>query len=184
MRTWSATGTPQGGSMTPPTQSQTLLGTGSCPTRDACIKNVDGEDIGNSTLMTHGRSPARSSCPVRRTRESSARPVTTVSAGGGSACVGSPVSRVCAPSPAIRGSGPAASRGITRAGGDGSVHREAAGQPGAAAPDTGTDHRRESQLARDAWARRLAASGAARTRWTRIGASSTTTCLTAWAVSG
>jgi len=177
-------GVPQGGVMTPPTQSQTLLGTGSCPTRDACIKNVDGEDIGNSTLMTHGRSPARSSCPVRRTRESSARPVTTVSAGGGSACVGSPVSRVCAPSPAIRGSGPAASRGITRAGGDGSVHREAAGQPGAAAPDTGTDHRRESQLARDAWARRLAASGAARTRWARIGASSTTTCLTAWAVSG
>jgi RNA-directed DNA polymerase len=35
-------GTPQGGVMTPPTQSQTLPGTGSCAIRDSCIKNIDG----------------------------------------------------------------------------------------------------------------------------------------------
>src|SRR5215831_9903249 len=79
---------------------------------------------------------------------------------------------------------PAASRGITRAGDDGGVHREASGQPGAAAPGTGSDHRGESQFARDARARRLAASGAARPRRWRLGAWSTTTCLTAGAGSG
>jgi hypothetical protein len=31
-------GTPQGGVMTPPTQSQTLPGTRSCPISDSCIK--------------------------------------------------------------------------------------------------------------------------------------------------
>ena len=177
-------GVPQGGVLTPPTQSQTSLGTGSCRTRDSCIKNIDREDIGNSTIMTHVRSAARASCPVRRTRESSARPVTTVASDRGAADIGSPVSRVSAASPAVRAGGPAVSRGITRAGGDGGVHREASGQPGAAAPGTGSEYWRESQLARDARARRLAASGAARTRWWRIGASSTTTCLTAWAARG
>jgi retron-type reverse transcriptase len=34
-------GTPQGGVVTPPTQSQTLSGTGPCPIRDACIKKKD-----------------------------------------------------------------------------------------------------------------------------------------------
>ena len=141
-------------------------------------------DIGNSTLMTHGRSAARSRCPVRRTRESSARPVTAVSARNGSAHPRPTVSRLGSPGPAVCGRGPAACRGITSAGADGSVHREASGQPGAAAPGIGADHRGESQFARDSRARRLAASGAARTRWWRIGASSTTTCLTAWAMSG
>jgi RNA-directed DNA polymerase len=36
-------GVPQGGVMTPPTQSQTLLGTRSCPISDSCIKNTDGK---------------------------------------------------------------------------------------------------------------------------------------------
>ena len=177
-------GTPQGGVVTPPTQSQTSPGRGSCPTRDSCIEKIEENAIRDSTLMTHARSAARASRPVRRTRQSSARPVTAISARGGAAYTGPPVSRISSPSPAVCGRGPAASRGITRAGGDGGVHREASGQPGAAAPGTGADHRRESQLDRDARARRLAASGAARTgRW-RIGASSTPTCLTAWAVSG
>jgi hypothetical protein len=34
-------GTPQGGVMTPPTQSQTLSGTGPCPIRDSCIRKID-----------------------------------------------------------------------------------------------------------------------------------------------
>src|SRR2546427_353667 len=47
------------GDTTPPTQSQTLPGTGSCPIRDSCIKNIEADDIGNSTLTTHERSAAR-----------------------------------------------------------------------------------------------------------------------------
>src|SRR2546427_8876091 len=177
-------GVPQGGVTTPPTQSQTLPGTGSCPIRDSCIKNIEADDIGNSTLTTHERSAARAICPVRRARESSARPARAVPPGGDSAHTGSPVSRISSPGPAVCGSGAAASRGITRAGGDGGVHREASGQSGAAAPGTGADHGGKPQFARHARARRLAAASAARTRRWRIGASSTTTCLTAWAVSG
>jgi len=177
-------GTPQGAGRTPPTQSQTLPGTGSCPIRDSCIKNIEADDIGNSTLTTHERSAARAICPVRRARESSARPARAVPPGGDSAHTGSPVSRISSPGPAVCGSGAAASRGITRAGGDGGVHREASGQSGAAAPGTGADHGGKPQFARHARARRLAAASAARTRRWRIGASSTTTCLTAWAVSG
>jgi Reverse transcriptase (RNA-dependent DNA polymerase) len=178
------TGTPQGGVVTPPTQSQTLLGTGSCPIRGSGIENIDGDDIGNSTLMTHERSAARPSGPVRRTREPSARPVAAVSARGRSAHAGPPVSRISSPGPAVCGSGAAASPRITRAGADGSVHREAASQSGAPAPGSGSHHRGESQLARHARARRLAASGETRTRRWTIGTSSTPTCLTAWAVSG
>jgi retron-type reverse transcriptase len=177
-------GTPQGGVVTPPTQSQTLPGTEPCPTRGSCIKNLDGNDIGHSTFMTHERSATRPSGPVRRARESSTRPVTTGSTPGGSAHAGPPVSRLSASGPAVCGSRPAASPGITRAGADGGVHGEAAGQSGAPAPGTGPGHRREPQFTRHAWARKLAASGAARTRRWRIGASSTTTCLTAWAMSG
>jgi hypothetical protein len=177
-------GTPQGGVMTPPTQSQTLPGIGWCPITGCCIENVDGGDISSSTLMTHERSAARTSGPVCRTGESSARPVTAISTTGGPADLGAPVSRLAPPGPAVCGHRPAASRGIARAGGDGGVHGEAAGQPGAAAPGPGSGHRRESQFARGARARTLAAAGAARTRWWRIGGSSTTTCLTAWAVSG
>ncbi|MBI3458362.1 MAG: ABC transporter substrate-binding protein, partial [Candidatus Rokubacteria bacterium] len=44
---------------TPPTQSQTLLGTGSCPITGSCIKNVDKKDIEKSTVVTHERSSAR-----------------------------------------------------------------------------------------------------------------------------
>src|SRR3989449_8730021 len=132
-------GTPQGGVVTPPTQSQTLPGTGSCPIRDSCIKNIEADDIGNSTLTTHERSAARAICPVRRARESSARPARAVPPAGDSAHTGSPVSRISSPGPAVCGSGAAASRGITRAGGDGGVHREASGQSGAAAPGTGAD---------------------------------------------
>src|SRR2546427_5737050 len=58
-------GTPQGGVVTPPEQSQTLPGTEPCPTRGSGIKNLDGNDIGHSTFMTHERSPARPSGPVR-----------------------------------------------------------------------------------------------------------------------
>jgi RNA-directed DNA polymerase len=178
-------GVPQGGVMTPPTQSQTLPGTGSYPISDSCIKSTVGNDIGDSTLMTHARSAARASGPVRRTRESSARPVAASSARDGSAHAGPPVSRLSSPGPAVCGSGAGASRGITRAGDDGGVHREAFGQSCAEAPDPGADHRGESQFAGHARARRLAASGAARTRrWRRIGASSTTTCSTAWVASG
>jgi hypothetical protein len=177
-------GVPQGGVMTPPTQSQTLRGTGSCPIRGSGIENIEGDDIGNSTLMTHERSAARPSGPVRRTREPSARPVAAVSARGRSAHAGPPVSRISSPGPAVCGSGAAASPRITRAGADGGVHREAASQSGAPAPGTGSHHRGESQFARHARARRLAASGETRTRRWRIGTSSTPTCLTAWAVSG
>jgi hypothetical protein len=177
-------GVPQGGVMTPPTQSQTLPGTGSCPIRGSCIRNIDKSDIDDSTLMTHARSAARASGPVCRTGESRARPLTAVSTARGAADLGSPVSRLAAPGPTVCGRGPAASRGSPRARGDGGVYGKAAGQSGAAAPEPGADHRRESQLACDARARSLAASHAARTRWWGIGASSTTTCLTAWVVSG
>jgi hypothetical protein len=183
-RRWSDTGTPQGGSTTPPTQSQTLPGTGSCPTRDSCIKNIDGDDIGHSTLMTHARSTARASGRVRRTRKSSARPVAAVSTRRGAAHTGPTVSRLSPPGSAICGRGAAASARITGARADGGVHREASSQSGAAAPGTGADHWGEPQRARHARARRLAASGAPRTRRWRIGASSTTMCLTAWAGSG
>jgi hypothetical protein len=177
-------GTPQGGVGTPPTQSQTLPGTGSCPTRDSCIKNIDGGDIGHSTLMTHARSTARASGSVRRACESSARSVTAPAARGGAAHAGRPVPRLSSPGPAVCGSGPRASGGCPRARGDGGLHREAASQPGAAAPSAGSDHRGEPQRARHARARRLAASGTARTRRWRIGGLNTTTCLTAWAASG
>jgi hypothetical protein len=177
-------GTPQGGVVTPPTQSQTSPGTGSWPISDSCIKDLDRDDIGNSTLMTHERSAACTSGPVCRTREPRARPGATVSARGRSAHAGPPVSRVSSPGPAVCGSGAAVSPGIACAGGDGGVHREAAGQSGAPASGPRSDDRGESQFARHARARRLAASGATRTRWWRIGASSTPTCLTAWAVSG
>jgi RNA-directed DNA polymerase len=177
-------GVPQGGVMTPPTQSQTLPGTGSCPTRGSCIKNIDVDDIEHSTLMTHDRSAARTSSPVRRTREPSARPVTAASARGRAAHPGPPVQSLSSPSPPVCRSGPGASRGRPRAGGDGGVHGQAAGQRGAAAAGPGADYRGEPQRACHTRARRLAASSAAWTRWSRIGASSTTTCLTAWAVSG
>lgn len=36
-------GTPQGGVVTPPTQSQTSPGIGSCPIRGSCIKKIDRE---------------------------------------------------------------------------------------------------------------------------------------------
>jgi reverse transcriptase-like protein len=177
-------GTPQGGVVTPPTQSQTLPGTEPCPTRGWCTKNLDGNDIGHSTFMTHERSAARPSGPVRRARESSAQPVRASFAPGGSADAGPPISRLSAPGPAVCRRGRAASPGITRAGADGGVHGEAAGQSGAPTTGTGPEHWREPQFTRHAWARRLAASGAAWTRRWRIGASSTTTCLTAWAMSG
>ena len=177
-------GTPQGGVMTPPTQSQTLPGSGSCLTSGSCIEKIDGDDIGNSTLMTHERSATCTSGPVCGTRESGARPVTAVSTRGGSAHPRPTVSRLDSPGPAVCGSGPAACRGITGAGGDGGVHREASDQPCATAPGARAEHGRESQLARGARPRRLAASGAAETRRWRIDGSSTTTCLTAWAVSG
>jgi hypothetical protein len=183
-RTWSEEGTPQGGSMTPPTQSQTLPGTGPCPISGSCIEKTDGSDIGDSTLVTHARSAARASGPVRRTRESSARPVAALSARDGFAHAGPPVSRLSSPGPTVCGSGAGTSRGITRAGDDGGVHREAAGQSCAEAPGPGADHGGESQFAGHARARRLAASGAARTRRWRIGAFSTTTCSTAWVASG
>src|SRR2546427_3929078 len=131
---WRVFGFAEGGLMTPPTQSQTLPGTGSCPIRDSCIKNIEADDIGNSTLTTHERSAARAICPVRRARESSARPARAVPPGGDSAHTGSAGFPISSPGPAVCGSGAAASRGITRAGGDGGVHREASGQSGAAAP--------------------------------------------------
>src|SRR4030095_15233206 len=84
-------GTPQGGVLTPPTQSQTLPGTEPCPIRDSCIKNVDRNDIGDSTLMTYEGSAARPSGPVRRACESSAQPVAADPALGGSADRGPPV---------------------------------------------------------------------------------------------
>jgi hypothetical protein len=179
-----ARGVPQGGVRTPPTQSQTLPGTEPCPIRDSCIKNIDGNDIGDSTLMTYEGSAARPSGPVRRACESSAQPVTADPALGGSAHAGPPVSRLSAPGSAVCGSGTGAFPGVTRARSDGGVHGEAAGQSCAPTPGIGPGHRREPQCACHTWARRVAASGAARTRRWRIGASSTTTCLTAWAMSG
>jgi hypothetical protein len=177
-------GTPQGGAMTPPTQSQTSSGTGSCPITEFCIKNVDGKDIESSTVMTHERSSARAGRSVRRTGQSSARPAATIPASGRVAHAGPPVSRLSPPGPAICGRRAAASPGLTGARTDGGVHREASDTSRQAAPGAGPGHWRESEFVGHAGGRGVAASGAARTwRW-RIGASSTTTCLTAWAVSG
>jgi Reverse transcriptase (RNA-dependent DNA polymerase) len=177
-------GTPQGGVRTPPTQSQTSSGTESCPITGPCVKNVDRKDIESSTVMTHARASARAGRPVRRTGQSSARPAATIPASGRVAHAGPPVSRLSPPGPAICGRRAAASPGRTGARTDGGVHREASGTSRQAAPGAGPGHGRESEFVGHAGARGVAASGAARTRRWRIGASSTTTCLTAWAVSG
>ena len=177
-------GVPQGGVMTPPAQSQTLPGTGSCPISASCIKNVDKKDIGKSTVMTYERSSPRAGGPVRRTSQSRARPATTSPARGRSAHAGPPVSRVPSPGPTLCGSGAAASPRGPGAGADDRVHREASGQSREAAAGAGSGDGRESELVRRARARGVAASRAARTRRWRLGESSTTTCLTAWAVSG
>jgi len=177
-------GVPQGGVMTPPTQSQTLPGTGSCPIAGSCIKNVDRKDTEKSTVMTHARSAARTACPVRRTGQSSARPAATIPAGSRVAHAGPLVSRLAPPGPAIRGRRAAASPGSTSARADRGVHREASGRSRPAAPGAGPGHGREPERVGGAWTPRVAASGAARTRRWRLGESSTTTCLTAWAGSG
>ena len=130
-------GVPQGGVMTPPTQSQTLPGTGSCPIAGSCIKNVDRKDTEKSTVMTHARSAARTACPVRRTGQSSARPAATIPAGSRVAHAGPLVSRLAPPGPAIRGRRAAASPGSTSARADRGVHREASGRSRPAAPGAG-----------------------------------------------
>src|SRR6266478_64427 len=171
-------GVPQGGVMTPPTQSQTLPGTGSFLMDGLRIEKIAVNDIEHSTFMAHATSAAGADGPVRRACQSRARPAPAVSAGGSAAHPGAPVSRVTSPSPAICGRGPAASGGSASPGGDRGVHGQAAGQSGAAAADHGAGHWRAPQRPRHARARRLAAPGAARTgRW-RIAASSTTSCLT------
>ncbi len=177
-------GVPQGGVMTPPTQSQTLPGTGSFLMDGLRIEKIAVNDIEHSTFMAHATSAAGADGPVRRACQSRARPAPAVSAGGSAAHPGAPVSRVTSPSAAICGRGPAASGRSASPGGDRGVHGQAAGQSGAAAADHGAGHWRAPQRPRHARARRLAAPGAARTgRW-RIAASSTTSCLTAWGVSG
>jgi RNA-directed DNA polymerase len=177
-------GVPQGGVLTPPTQSQTLPGTAWCPISGSCTKKLDTKDIGSSTVMTHAESTARTGRPIRRTGQSSARLIATPPTRGHPTHAGPPLSRVTPPGSAVCGGSPAAARGIARAGTDGGVHRETAGQSCPAGPGIGAGHRGEPQRARHTRARRLAASGAARTRRWSIGASSTTTCLTAWVMSG
>jgi Reverse transcriptase (RNA-dependent DNA polymerase) len=172
-------GVPQGGVLTPPTQSQTSPGTELRRISGSCIEKIDGNDIDDSILMTHARPAARASGPVRRTREPGACAAGAISARDRSAHAGPSVSHLAAPGPAVCGRGAAASPGIAGAGADGGVHCEAAGQPGASASGPGADYRGQSQFTRDARPRRLAAANATPTRRWRIGVSSTPTCLTA-----
>src|SRR5260370_1457479 len=116
------TGTPQGGVMTPPTQSQTLPGTGSFLMDGLRIEKIAVNDIEHSTFMAHATSAAGADGPVRRACQSRGGPAPVVSAGGRAAPPAAPVGRVTSPSPAIGGRGAAASGRGASPGGDRGFH--------------------------------------------------------------
>ena len=177
-------GVPQGGGLTPPTQSQTSSGTGWWPTGARHITELDMGVIGSSIVVTHGRSATCASRGVRPTGQSSGWPLGAVSPGRRAAQARPAVPDLAPPGPPVRANGPGASDGAAGPGAHRGLHREAAGERRAAGPGARPGHGGEPERARDARAHgQPPADAGPIPRW-GVGASRSSTSLTAWRQSG